>query len=128
MLRFARESPPSLGFSARLQAHGECCVKGGWRRKQSSANQSRAAFSLVSGKNTGNSSDSGRESQSADEIVPENRAVLAQFPMKRISVFCDRDQGNETLYQGRWMVTASKHRRGIRWLMPSGRSARQDPV
>src|SRR3954453_17485144 len=66
-----------------------------WRRKQSAANQSRLAVSLVSGKITGNLLDSGADPVFDSQIVPANRALLAKFPAKRIRVFWDRDQGNK---------------------------------
>ena len=71
-----------------------------WRRKQSSANRSPLVDSLVSGKFTGNSLDSGADPQFDSQIVPMNRGFLVKFPVKCIRVFWDRYQGNEVQYQG----------------------------
>ena len=51
-----------------------------WRRKQSSANPSRLAVSLVSGKITGNLLDSGADPVSDSQIVPMYRAPPGQIP------------------------------------------------
>src|SRR5687767_9526212 len=71
-----------------------------WRRKQSPANQSRRVVSLLTGKNTGNSRDSGAHPAFVDQIVPMNRALLAEFPKKRNSVFLKLDQGTKSRHQG----------------------------
>ncbi|MEA2879238.1 MAG: hypothetical protein QOF14_4434 [Hyphomicrobiales bacterium] len=58
-----------------------------WRRKQSAANPSRPADSLLTGKNTGYFYDSepGKQLHRADRHV--NWAYLVEFPTKRNSVF-----------------------------------------